>query len=59
MLFIKGEMFIHARNKIINKMIDALHSNTKEPDVNIKRRKAFYFLNTGEVDHEGKSTIFG
>jgi hypothetical protein len=52
-------MFSHARNKMINKMIDTLASNTKEPDVNIKRRKAFYFLNTGEVDHEGKSTIFG
>jgi hypothetical protein len=44
---------------MITKMIDALPSNSNEPDVNIKRRKAFYFLDTGEVDHEGKSTIFG
>ncbi len=27
--------------------------------IKILRRKAFYFANSGEVDNEGKFTIFG
>lgn len=40
-------------------MIEALPTNSTEPDVKIKRRQAFYFLDSGQVDNEGKSTIFG
>lgn len=39
-------------------MIDLL-STSSEGNVTIKRRKAFYFANSGQVDHEGKFTIFG
>ncbi len=39
-------------------MINKL-AKTEEGKVTIKRRKAFYFANSGLVDHEGKETIFG
>lgn len=39
-------------------MIEKLKTSP-ESSVTIKRRKAFYFMNSGEVDHEGKYTIFG
>jgi hypothetical protein len=56
---IKGEIFSHAKKKLINKMIEALPTDGSEPSVKILRRKAFYFANSGQVDNEGKSTIFG
>ena len=55
---IKEQMFSHSKKKLINNMIDKLPT-TGEGGVTIKRRKAFYFVNSGQVDNEGKHTIFG
>ena len=55
---IKSEMMLHAKKKLINKMIDALQTTSEGQD-KILRRKAFYFANSGQVDNEGKFTIFG
>lgn len=55
---VKKEMMIHVKRFIINDMISKL-TFTEEGKVTIKRRKAFYFANSGLVDHEGKETIFG
>lgn len=55
---IKNEMLDHAKKKLITKMIEAL-KKTEEGSVKILRRKAFYFGNSGQVDNEGKFTIFG
>lgn len=38
------------KRKTINTMIDKLKV-TSEGAVTVKRRKAFYFMNSGEVDH--------
>ena len=48
----------HVKKKIIDTMISKL-KQTDEGTAIIKRRKAFYFLNSGQVDHDGKHTIFG
>ncbi|CDW73494.1 UNKNOWN [Stylonychia lemnae] len=55
---IKNDMMTHVKRKIINTMISKLKS-TEEGAAKIMRRKAFYFMNSGQVDHEGKFTIFG
>lgn len=43
---IKNEMLGHAKKRLITKMIDQLPT-TGEGGVTIKRRKAFYFSNSG------------
>ena len=58
MAMIKHDMISHAKSKLINKLIENL-SSTSEGSVRVMRRKAFNFINSGLVDHEGKSTIFG
>jgi len=55
---VKNEMMIHVKRRIINDMISKL-KKSEEGGIVIRRRKAFYFANSGMVDHEGRSTIFG
>lgn len=55
---IKNDMVTHAKKRLINKMIENLQG-TGEGSVKIMRRKAFYFVNSGQVDNEGKMTVFG
>ena len=58
MNILKREMMQYLKQRIINKMIEKLKT-TSEGAVTIKRRKAFYFMNSGEIDHDGTHTIFG
>jgi hypothetical protein len=51
-------MLPYYKKKTINMMVDKLKT-TGEGAVTIKRRKAFYFKESGECDHEGRFTLFG
>ena len=55
---VKNEMMLHVKRRIINDMISKL-KKSEEGGITIRRRKAFYFANSGLIDHEGRHTIFG
>jgi hypothetical protein len=55
---VKTELMTHVKRIMINKLIDGLKA-TGEGALTVRRRKAFYFAETGLVDHDGLHTVFG
>jgi len=45
-------------NSIVDKQLENISSGST-PNCYINRRKAFVFADEGNVDHEGKYTVFG
>ena len=46
-------------SKLLDDAVESIDNNYGEPSVSVNRRKAMVFADSGQIDHEGKYTIFG
>lgn len=49
-------------SSVINKMVDTQLDKIQEgdrPEINVNRRKAMVFEEEGNIDHEGRHSIYG
>jgi E3 ubiquitin-protein ligase HERC2 len=51
--------FSSIKNKYIKNIVNNLPTEWDQPSVEVKRRKAQVFRDTGKTDHKGEYTIFG
>lgn len=49
----------HAKKRLLDEMIKNRLKVTGEGAVTIRRRRAFNFIESGQVDNEGRFTVFG
>ena len=51
-----------ALSSILNKMVHSSLGNIREggkPEIDVNRRKAMIFADDGNIDHEGRYSIYG
>ena len=52
-------MLLGILTNLCDKELSRLDTDYSEPDMNVSRRKAMMFADSGKVDNAGTSSIFG